>query len=99
MVLSVHREAGRHLHAILALPALVGHFAAKSRVSALTLGSWERSPHSKLGGHSEAQFRDFPRAGTLSVARLIHFLTALAQDVEITVRPTHKEHGEVSVVL
>ncbi len=27
------------------------------------------------------------------------FLTALGQDVEVTVRPTRKEHGEVSVVL
>jgi len=26
------------------------------------------------------------------------FLTALGQDVEITVRPTRKPHGEVSVV-
>jgi hypothetical protein len=27
------------------------------------------------------------------------FLTALGQDVEITLRPTGKEHGEVSVVI
>jgi predicted XRE-type DNA-binding protein len=38
------------------------------------------------------------RAGTFSVERLMDFLTALGQDVEITVRPTRKEHGEVSVV-
>ena len=39
------------------------------------------------------------RAGTFSVERLMDFLTALGQDVEITVRPTRKEHGEVSVVV
>src|SRR5580693_6562989 len=39
------------------------------------------------------------RAGTFSVGRLIDFLTALGQDVEITVRPTRKKHGEMSVVL
>ena len=39
------------------------------------------------------------RSGTFSVERLMEFLTALGQDVEITVRPTRKEHGEVSVNL
>lgn len=39
------------------------------------------------------------RAGGFSVGRLMEFLTALGQDVEITVRATHKEHGEVSVTL
>jgi predicted XRE-type DNA-binding protein len=39
------------------------------------------------------------RAGTFSVGRLIDFLTALGQDVEITVRPTRKKHGELSVAL
>ena len=39
------------------------------------------------------------RAGSFSVERLMDFLTALGQDVEITVRPTRKEHGVVSVVL
>jgi predicted XRE-type DNA-binding protein len=37
------------------------------------------------------------RAGTFSVGRLIDFLTALGQDVQITVRPTRKERGEMSV--
>jgi predicted XRE-type DNA-binding protein len=37
------------------------------------------------------------RAGTFSVGRLIDFLTALGQDVEITVRPTRKGRGEMSV--
>jgi predicted XRE-type DNA-binding protein len=38
------------------------------------------------------------RAGNFSVGRLMEFLTALRQDVEITVRPTRKEHGALSVV-
>jgi predicted XRE-type DNA-binding protein len=38
------------------------------------------------------------RAGSFSVGRLMEFLTALRQDVEITVRPTRKEHGALSVV-
>jgi hypothetical protein len=38
------------------------------------------------------------RAGSFSVDRLMDFLTALGQDVEITVRPTRKQHGVVSVV-
>lgn len=46
--------------------------------------------------HVSALMRN--RAGTFSVERLMDFLTALGQDVEITVRPTRKEHGEVSVV-
>ncbi len=37
------------------------------------------------------------RAGNFSVGRLMEFLTALRQDVEITVRPTRKEHGALSV--
>lgn len=39
------------------------------------------------------------RAGSFSVERLMDFLTALGQDVEITVRPTRKAQGAVSVVL
>jgi predicted XRE-type DNA-binding protein len=38
------------------------------------------------------------RAGNFSVGRLMEFLTALGQDVEITVRPTRKEHGALSVI-
>ncbi len=38
-------------------------------------------------------------SGTFSVERLMDFLTALGQDVEISVRPTRREHGEVSLVL
>jgi predicted XRE-type DNA-binding protein len=39
------------------------------------------------------------RSGAFSVERLMDFLTALGQDVEITVRPTRKEHGELLVVI
>ena len=45
--------------------------------------------------HVSALMRN--RSGTFSVERLMEFLTALGQDVEITVRPTRKGHGEVSV--
>ena len=38
------------------------------------------------------------RAGNFSVGRLMEFLTALRQDVQITGRPTRKEHGALSVV-
>lgn len=39
------------------------------------------------------------RSGTFSIERLMQFLTALGQDVEITVRPTRKERAELSVVV
>lgn len=46
--------------------------------------------------HVSALMRN--RAGSFSVERLIDFLTALGQDVEITVRPTRKAQGMVSVM-
>lgn len=46
--------------------------------------------------HVSALMRN--RAGVFSVERLMEFLTALGQDVEITVRPTRKTSGVVSVV-
>jgi len=39
------------------------------------------------------------RSGNFSVERLMDFLTALGQDVEITVKPTRRERGEVHLVL
>jgi predicted XRE-type DNA-binding protein len=39
------------------------------------------------------------RSGNFSVERLMDFLIALGQDVEITVRPTRKSQGQVSIVL
>ena len=47
--------------------------------------------------HVSALMRN--RAGVFSVERLMEFLTDLGQDVEITVRPTRREHGKVSVVV
>jgi predicted XRE-type DNA-binding protein len=38
------------------------------------------------------------RAGNFSVRWLMEFLPALRWDVEITVRPTRREHGALSVV-
>ena len=39
------------------------------------------------------------QSGVFSVERLMDFLTALGQDVEITVRPTRHEQGHVSLVI
>ena len=39
------------------------------------------------------------RAGNFSLGRLLDFLTALGQNIEITVKPARKEQGEMSVVL
>jgi predicted XRE-type DNA-binding protein len=41
------------------------------------------------------------RGGTFSVGRLMEFLTAFGQDVEIAVRPARarKQHGKMSVTL
>ena len=47
--------------------------------------------------HISALMRN--RSGTFSVERLMQFLTNLGQDVEITVRPTRKEHGRLSVIV
>ena len=47
--------------------------------------------------HVSALMRN--RSGTFSIERLMQFLIALGQDVQITVRPTRKEHGELSLVV
>jgi predicted XRE-type DNA-binding protein len=46
--------------------------------------------------HVSALMRN--RAGNFSVGRLMEFLTALGQDVRITVTPTRKRQGEMEVV-
>ena len=46
--------------------------------------------------HVSALMRN--RAGSFSVERLMDFLAALGQDVEITVKSARKRHGEVSLV-
>jgi predicted XRE-type DNA-binding protein len=47
--------------------------------------------------HVSALIRNRP--GNFSVGRLIDFLTALGHDVEITVKPARKDHGQMSVVV
>ena len=39
------------------------------------------------------------QSGAFSVERLMNFLAALGQDVQITVRSTRKHRGEVSVIV
>lgn len=39
------------------------------------------------------------RAGSFSVGRLMEFLTVLGQDMEIAIRPSRKEHGEMSLMI
>jgi predicted XRE-type DNA-binding protein len=46
--------------------------------------------------HVSALLRN--RSGTFSVERLLDFLTALGQDVQIRVKPARRQHGEVVVV-
>jgi predicted XRE-type DNA-binding protein len=46
--------------------------------------------------HVSALMRN--RAGNFSVGRLMEFLTALGQDVAITVKPTRKARGGMEVV-
>jgi predicted XRE-type DNA-binding protein len=46
--------------------------------------------------HVSALMRN--RGGTFSVERLMDFLTALGQDVEINVKPARGQQGEVSLV-
>ena len=47
--------------------------------------------------HVSALMRN--RAGNFSVGRLMEFLIALGQNVRITVKPTRKAQGEMSVVI
>ena len=47
--------------------------------------------------HVSALMRNRP--GNFSVERLLDFLTALGQDVEITVKPARTRHGDVSVIV
>ena len=47
--------------------------------------------------HVSALMRN--RSGNFSVGRLIDFLTAFDQDVEITIGPKRKAHAEMSIVV
>ena len=46
--------------------------------------------------HVSALMRN--RAGSFSVERLMDFLTALGQNVQISVKPARKKQGEISLV-
>ena len=47
-------------------------------------------------GVLKIQYAQFEAA---KVGRLMEFLTALGQDVEVSVRPSRKGHGEMSVMI
>ena len=53
----------------------------------------------KLLGTSQPRVSDLMRgrSGAFSASRLMEFLTALDQDVEITVRPKREKEGKISV--
>ena len=54
----------------------------------------------KLLGTTQAQVSALMRCKpvSVSVGRLMEFLTALGQDVRITVKPTRKARGEMAVL-
>jgi len=58
-----------------------------------------QSEAAKLLGTSQPRVSELMhgRSGMFSASRLMEFLTALDQDVEITVRPKRKSEGEISV--
>lgn len=58
-----------------------------------------QSEAAKLLGTSQPRVSELMRGrfGTFSASRLMEFLTALDQDVEITVRPKRKIEGKISV--
>jgi predicted XRE-type DNA-binding protein len=64
------------------------------------MSSMSSRPDSRILGVRQPQVSLLMRnrAGNFSVGRLMEFLAALRQDVEIIVRPTNKEHGALSVV-
>ena len=49
--------------------------------------------------HAQVSLLMRNRSGSVSVERLVDFLTALGHDVEVRVTPTRKEHGQLSVVV
>ena len=58
-----------------------------------------QSEAAKLLGTSQPRVSELMRgrSGTFSASRLMEFLTALDQDVEITVRPKREREGKISV--
>ncbi len=55
-------------------------------------------PGSSPGMTACVAMRVSNRAGNFSVGRLMEFLTALGQDLALTVKPTRKRVGEMAVV-
>ena len=76
-------------HLTLQIYRLIKHRGLTQAEAGELLGIKQPHVSGLMRGHS----------GNFSVERLMSFLTALGQDVEITVRPTRKEHGEVSFVV
>ena len=81
---------------------MAGHSPSKTGVNALMsrpsrLG-WHRASLSGVTGTSPVTTSGRNRAGNVEVGRLFEFLTALGQDVRITVKPTRKRVGEMAVV-
>jgi hypothetical protein len=62
--------------------------------------SRKRKP-GRFSGYRSRKYRRWREigAGNFSVGRLIDFLTALGQDVKITVTPARKHQGQLSVVV
>jgi predicted XRE-type DNA-binding protein len=58
-----------------------------------------QSEAAKLLGTSQPRVSELMRgrSGAFSASRLMEFLTALGQDVEITVRPKRQREGKISV--
>jgi hypothetical protein len=83
---------GRDHHFV--MPALVAGIHAFLSDEKQDVDGRNKSGHDRAG---ETPMRN--RAGNFSVGRLFEFLTALGQDVKITVKPTRKEQGEMELVV
>jgi len=77
-----------------------GKLTLRSTVSSANAG-WTQVEAGKLLQHSATHVSALMRnrSGSFSVERLMEFLVALGQDVEITVRPSRRRHGGVSLVI
>ena len=87
----------------LRVDSMPGHMAGVVRIPIETLEAIQHSIsiYSKARKLTQPQVSLFMRncSGNFSVERLMTFPTALGQDVEITVSPTRKEQGAMSVTL
>lgn len=80
-----------------------GHSPSKTGVSALmprpSRSGGRCAILSGVTGPSPVTTSYRNRAGNFSVGRLFEFLTALGQDVRITVKPAKNRQGEMAVVV